>query len=69
MCVLTIPGITYLPAASMIMSGSGQCSVALSPIRVMRPSSAMRSVGPYAGVAVPGITIALLISRRLTCFA
>ena len=69
MWVLTMPGMTYLPAASMIMSGSGHRSAALSPIRAMRPSSARRSVGPYAGVAGPGMTIACLISRRFTCFA
>ena len=46
MCVLTIPGMTYLPVASITASAAGHFSVAALPMRAMRPFSASRSTGP-----------------------
>src|SRR5262245_51033043 len=66
MWVLTIPGITYLPVASMTASAEGHLSAAASPILAMAPPSINRSTGPYAGTPVPGITIAPRITRRVT---
>ena len=68
MCVLTMPGMTYLPVASITMSGSPQPASAL-PIREMTPSSARMSNGPAAGVPLPTMTIACWMRSRLTCLA
>ena len=69
MCVLTMPGITYLPVASITMSASGQLPRVALPMREITPSSVRMSGGPAAGTAGPAITIACLISRRFTCLA
>ena len=57
MCALTMPGITYLPAASMTASfADAAMRDSRSPdavIVAMRPSSTRMSIGPYAGFALP----------------
>ena len=64
MCVFTMPGMTYLPVASMIASASGHLPLVLLPILAISPFSRRMSFGPYAGTPVPGMIIALLMSRR-----
>jgi hypothetical protein len=57
MCALTMPGMTYLPAASITASADeGATRERRSPDGViveMRPSSTRTSIGPYAGFALP----------------
>src|SRR5689334_2217618 len=69
MCVLTIPGMTYLPVPSMAASAAGHLPAVLLPILAITPSSTRMSCGPYAGTPVPGMIIALLMSRRRTAAA
>ena len=69
MCVLTMPGITYFPVASMTASACGQPSRELSPMRAIKPSSSRMSVGPCGGVAGPGMTMAWVRRSRFTGFA
>src|SRR6266568_5276377 len=64
MWVFTMPGMTYFPVASITASASGHFSAVALPIRAMSPASTSRSTGPNAGTPVPGITIALRITRR-----
>ena len=65
MCVLTMPGITYLPDASITASASGQFSDAAFPMRAIVPFSTSRSSGPEAGTPVPGMTMAPRIEQAL----
>jgi hypothetical protein len=51
MCVLTIPGSTYLPVASM--TASATCWPADGPTRAISPSSTSTSTGPNGGFALP----------------
>jgi hypothetical protein len=52
MCVLTMPGMTYLPVPSITASASN-ARPPPSRMSAMTPSCSTMSIGPYGGFALP----------------
>src|SRR5882762_1128444 len=57
MCALTMPGITYLPVASITVSDPERAIAPdrsdAGPMYEITPSSETMSTGPYGGLALP----------------
>jgi hypothetical protein len=53
MCVLTMPGITYLPVASITASAGRATDSPGEPMDAILPSSMTMSAGPYGGLRLP----------------